>query len=138
MLAPGFPAIIRGAELGGRLSTPRIDLVVGTRPEAIKLAPVAAALARRGLAPRLIFTAQHPLRAEDYGLADYAGITLDCPGGADPHAHADEVARAIAPLLADRPAMLAVQGDTSSALGGALGGFAAAVPVAHVEAGLRT
>ncbi len=99
---------------------------------------MAAALARRGLEPRLIFTSQHPLRAEDYGLAAYQGVTLDCPGGADPHVHAGDVARAIAPLLADRPDVLAVQGDTSSALGGALAGFAAAVPVAHVEAGLRS
>ena len=68
----------------------------------------------------------------------YQGVTLGCPGGADPHVHAREVAREIAPLLADRPAVLAVQGDTSSALGGALAGFAAAVPVAHVEAGLRS
>ena len=95
-------------------------------------------MARRALEPRLIFTSQHPLRAEDYGLAGYQGVTLDCPGGADPQDHAGEVARAIAPLLADRPAVLAVQGDTSSALGGAIAGFAAAVPIAHVEAGLRS
>jgi UDP-N-acetylglucosamine 2-epimerase (non-hydrolysing) len=41
-------------------------------------------------------------------------------------------------LLADRPDLLVVQGDTASALGGATAGFAAAVPVAHVEAGLRS
>ena len=112
--------------------------MVGTRPEAIKLAPVAAALSQRGLEPRLIFTSQHPLSPAEHGLARYNGVTLDCPGGADPRVHAGEVARAIAPLLADRPALLVVQGDTSSALGGALAGFAAAVPVAHVEAGLRS
>lgn len=42
------------------------------------------------------------------------------------------------PKLAERPAMLVVQGDTSSAFGAALAGFAAGIPVAHVEAGLRT
>ena len=41
-------------------------------------------------------------------------------------------------MLADRPGLLIVQGDTASALGGALAAFAAAVPVAHVEAGLRS
>ena len=42
------------------------------------------------------------------------------------------------PLLGDAPDLLVVQGDTSSALGAALAGFMAKVPVAHVEAGLRT
>jgi UDP-N-acetylglucosamine 2-epimerase (non-hydrolysing) len=42
------------------------------------------------------------------------------------------------PLLNDPPDLLIVQGDTSSALGAALAGFAAGIPVAHVEAGLRT
>ena len=50
----------------------------------------------------------------------------------------EQVAQGIAPLLADRPALLVVQGDTASALGGALAAFAATVPVAHVEAGLRS
>ena len=45
---------------------------------------------------------------------------------------------ALRPLLADPPCVVVVQGDTSSALGGALAAFAAGVPVAHVEAGLRT
>lgn len=126
------------AELGGRLSSKRIDLVVGTRPEAIKLAPVAAALARRGLALRLILTGQHPLDAAEHGLAAYERVGLRCPGCEDPGALVAHVAQEVAPVLADRPALLVVQGDTASALGGALAAFAAAVPVAHVEAGLRS
>lgn len=126
------------AELGGRLSSQRVDVIVGTRPEAIKLAPVAAALRARGLPPRLIFTGQHPLRPADFELEDYDRIILDCPGRGDPHAHAREIAQAVAPLLADRPSLLAVQGDTASAFGGALAANAAAVPLAHVEAGLRS
>lgn len=112
--------------------------MVGTRPEAIKLAPVAAALSGRGLEPRIILTGQHPLQPAEHGLSRYQNVALDCPGGSDPHDHAEQVARAVAPLLANRPALLVVQGDTSSALGGALAGFAAALPVAHVEAGLRS
>ena len=45
---------------------------------------------------------------------------------------------AIRPILTRRPDLLIVQGDTSSALGAALGAAVAGVPVAHVEAGLRT
>jgi UDP-N-acetylglucosamine 2-epimerase (non-hydrolysing) len=48
------------------------------------------------------------------------------------------VALALAPFLEDPPDLLLVQGDTSSALGGALAGFSAGVPVGHIEAGLRT
>lgn len=128
----------RPAELGGRLSGKRIDVVVGTRPEAIKLAPVAAALAARGLPPRLILTGQHPLVPAEHGLADFELVSLRCPHSNDPDATVAAVARTVAPLLAERPALLVVQGDTASALGGALAGFAAAVAVAHVEAGLRS
>jgi UDP-N-acetylglucosamine 2-epimerase (non-hydrolysing) len=44
----------------------------------------------------------------------------------------------VAPLFVDRPDLLVAQGDTASALGGSLAASAAAVPIAHVEAGLRT
>ena len=56
----------------------------------------------------------------------------------DPHQHVAAVTRAMAHQLRNRPDLLVVQGDTSSALGAALAGFAAEVAVAHVEAGLRT
>ena len=117
---------------------PRIDLLVGTRPEAIKLEPVATALAAAGRPPRLLFTGQHPLDPADHGLSGFDRVTLDCPGKRNPLAHSDAVARSIAGALADPPALLVVQGDTSSALGGAMAAFAAGVPIAHVEAGLRS
>ena len=117
---------------------PRIDLVVGTRPEAIKLAPVAFALSAAQRPPRLLFTGQHPLEPAAHGLDHFDRVTLDCPGRRDPIAHSDAVARAIAGRLADPPALLVVQGDTSSALGGAKAAYAAGVPIAHVEAGLRS
>ena len=73
-----------------------------------------------------------------HGLGGYNGVRLGCPGEADPDCHARRVAAAIAALIDPPPHLLVVQGDTSSALGGALAGFDAGVPVAHVEAGLRT
>lgn len=120
------------------MNYPRIDLVVGTRPEAIKLAPIAFALSAEGLQPRLLFTGQHSLDPNDHGLEHFERVALDCPGQRNPLAHAEAVARAMAGTLADPPALLVVQGDTSSALGGTMAGYAAGVPVAHVEAGLRS
>ena len=59
-------------------------------------------------------------------------------GRANPDDHVDAVAWATTHALHHRPDLLIVQGDTSSALGAALGAVAADVTVAHVEAGLRT
>jgi len=121
------------------LRTSQIVAVVGTRPEAIKTAPVLHALTARGLSPNLVLTGQHPaLDLAAYGLDRYPLHRLDCPGKPDPRRHAEAVAIALTPFLHDGPDLLMVQGDTSSALGGALAGFWADVPVAHVEAGLRT
>ena len=115
-----------------------IWLVVGTRPEAIKLSPVAEALAARGLTPLLVLTGQQQLDADGFGLGDFHQLRLGCPGQENPHLHVQRVSEALLPMLHDGPDLLVVQGDTSSALGGALAGFSAGVPVAHVEAGLRT
>lgn len=113
--------------------------MVGTRPEAIKQAPVARALQSLGITPLLVLTGQQQVDAGAYGPAGYARLALDCPGRQDPHQHVREVAAALLPhLQAHRPELLIVQGDTSSALGGARAGFVTQVPVAHVEAGLRT
>ena len=113
--------------------------MIGTRPEAIKLAPLAHALAARGAAPTLLLTGQHlALDPAEFGLGAFPAVRLNCPGEENPHAHVRKVTAAVLPLLRLPPDLLVVQGDTSSALGAALAGFTAGVPVAHVEAGLRT
>ena len=114
-------------------------LVIGTRPEAIKVAPVAHALRVCGLLPTLVFTDQHPaLDPVEFGIGDYPAIRLGCPGDEDPHRHVQKVTGELLSRLRPKPDLLVVQGDTSSALGAALAAALVGVPVAHVEAGLRT
>ena len=91
------------------------------------------------MVPSLVFTGQHPaLDSADFGFDGLSQIKLECAGREDPHLHVRAVTAALLPLLHDQPDLLIVQGDTSSALGAALAGFTAGIPVAHVEAGLRT
>lgn len=139
---PAGPASATNAvpKPGGKLRQFRIAFVVGTRPEAIKLSPVARALAALGEPPHLFVTGQHPgLELGDHRLESFTSTPLDCPGQPDPMLHAELVRGALRRLLPlDPPDLLVVQGDTSSALGGALAAREAGTPLAHVEAGLRT
>lgn len=116
--------------------------VLGTRPEAIKLAPVVLELRRRGAGVTVCLTGQHPAMARD-SLADL-GLVADVDLAVRRPGQAVEgfVAAALPPLahLLARvaPAQVMVQGDTASALAGALAATYARAPLAHVEAGLRS
>ncbi|WP_030025379.1 non-hydrolyzing UDP-N-acetylglucosamine 2-epimerase [Streptomyces monomycini] len=127
----------------------RVVIVVGTRPEAIKLAPVVRELQRtRWAEPAVLTTGQHGAVVRDtlacFGLRPEAG--LDPPLVTGRTAGAGPVAELTAGLLSGlgsrlrAPAVHAVlvQGDTSSALAGAMAAFFAKIPVVHVEAGLRS
>ncbi|MCH9688414.1 MAG: UDP-N-acetylglucosamine 2-epimerase (non-hydrolyzing) [Deltaproteobacteria bacterium] len=118
-------------------------IVIGTRPEAIKLAPVAlAAAADRRMEVAVVRTRQHremldPM-IEHFGLPVVADLDImrEDQGLAEVTAAAlTGLARTIAEL---RPACVVVQGDTTTAMCGALAASYQRVPVAHVEAGLRT
>jgi UDP-N-acetylglucosamine 2-epimerase len=138
----GIQAVKDLADLNGRKH--RILVMIGTRPEAIKLAPVVQALRQRSATVQLsvCLSGQHPEMARD-ALSTF-GITPDVLLRLDgmvttAAARFSDLHRAISDLLDQRPQdRIIVQGDTSTALAGALAGFHAAVPVAHVEAGLRT
>ncbi len=120
----------------------RVAIVVGTRPEAIKMAPVVQALrALPGLSPVLCATGQHT-QLLDTALADFA-LTPDVR--LPPIAQTGIAARlgALTAQLGDAlaqlcPALTLVQGDTATALAACLAAYATRCPVGHVEAGLRT
>ena len=118
-------------------------IVVGTRPEAIKLAPLVHRLrAVDGLRVRLIATGQHrELLAQALGEFDLvADVDLNLMRPAQ--TLADSTARALVALdvviAAERPDLVLAQGDTTTVLAAALASFYQRLPFGHVEAGLRT
>lgn len=121
----------------------RLLTIAGTRPEAIKLAPLAAEAARRpGIAHRLAATGQHGALFHEtlaaFGVAADTDWGLLTPGDSI-DALAAAIARATEHEIARfRPDLVIVQGDTTSAWAAALAAHAAGVPVGHVEAGLRS
>jgi UDP-N-acetylglucosamine 2-epimerase (non-hydrolysing) len=123
--------------------TARILVIFGTRPEAIKLFPVVAALkATPGLDVRTCVTAQHR------GLLDQvlaiANLTPDIDLGLmEPGQSLDRLTARLLTGLGDvmdaeKPDRVIVQGDTATAMVGALAAYYRKVPVSHVEAGLRS
>jgi len=122
-------------------SNARVLVIFGTRPEAIKLAPVIRALQRQ-LSVDVCVTAQHR-RMLDQVLSVFEIVPDYDLDLMQPHQDLfDVTARALValrPVLhAARPDLVMVQGDTSTTFAGALAAFYAGVPVAHIEAGLRT
>ena len=117
----------------------RVLSVVGNRPQFVKSAPLSVALRGRGIDEVLLHTGQHydpELSAvffEELGLPE-PDVRLDL--------HTAEVA-AMTPAILDavraaEPDAVLVYGDTNSTLAGARAAVEAGVPVAHVEAGLRS
>jgi UDP-N-acetylglucosamine 2-epimerase (non-hydrolysing) len=120
-----------------------VGVVVGTRPEAIKLAPVVHELARRdGIAPVLISTGQHRTMLDQalaaFDLAPDFDLEIMTPGQTL-HDVTAKTLFGMRDLLRKNPLdYLVVQGDTTTATAAAMAGFYDRIPVAHVEAGLRS
>ncbi|MFI5348166.1 MAG: non-hydrolyzing UDP-N-acetylglucosamine 2-epimerase [Elusimicrobiota bacterium] len=117
--------------------------VVGTRPEAVKTAPVIAALrASRAFDVRLLSTGQHRELLDDalaaFGLKPDRDLRLMRPRQTLNGVLSAVIAGVEADLAPRAPDLVLVQGDTTSALGAALAAFNRRVPVAHLEAGLRS
>ncbi|WP_297520394.1 non-hydrolyzing UDP-N-acetylglucosamine 2-epimerase [Thermococcus sp.] len=117
--------------------------VFGTRPEIIKLAPVIRAFLDRGVKPLLIHTGQH----YDYEMSAVFLKELELPP-IDHHlevgsgTQAEQTGKAMIEiervLMKEKPDVTLVQGDTNTVLAGALASVKLKIPVAHVEAGLRS
>ena len=121
----------------------RILLVFGTRPEAIKMLPLLAELRRwPGAAPIALSTGQHGAMLDQVLVAfgercDHALPRL--PRGLSLSETFARVLTGVAAVIAaERPDLVLVHGDTTTALAGALAAFQARVPIGHVEAGQRS
>ena len=123
--------------------TIRIAIIIGTRPEAIKLAPV---VLRFNKSPRfepiVILTGQHKAMVHEvlalFGIVPHYDLALMQPGQTLTDI-TTKCLTALEPLIEKlKPSLVVVQGDTTSALAGALAAFYQKIPVCHVEAGLRT
>jgi len=119
--------------------------VVGTRPNFVKMAPVIAALRERDPGGRhvLVHTGQHYDRMMSEVFLDELGVPApDHMLGVGSGTHAAQlggVLEAIAPVLAaESPELVVVPGDVNSTLAAALASAHLRIPLAHVEAGLRS
>ena len=122
----------------------RILFVFGTRPEAIKLCPLIERLRSQpdDFEVRVAVTAQHrdmldPV-LEAFGVRPDFDLDLMRPGQTLTGLTARILAGIEPVLTAERPRLVIVQGDTNTTFAAALAAFYQSVPVAHVEAGLRT
>jgi UDP-N-acetylglucosamine 2-epimerase (non-hydrolysing) len=121
----------------------RVLSVLGTRPEAIKLAPVITRLAQTpGVVSLVCATAQHRQMLDQvlslFEIAPDYDLDLMRPGQ-DLFDLTARVLTAMKPVLEKaKPDILLAQGDTTTCLAASLAAFYAGVPIGHVEAGLRT
>ena len=124
-------------------SRSHVAVILGTRPEAIKLFPVIAALRERpDFRVTVIATAQHrEMLDQVLAMADIVpdhDLGVMRPGQSLDALSARLIEGIGAVLDAERPDRVIVQGDTATAMCGALAAYYRQIPVAHVEAGLRS
>ncbi|MEX0373682.1 non-hydrolyzing UDP-N-acetylglucosamine 2-epimerase [Spiribacter roseus] len=122
---------------------PRILTVLGARPQFIKAAPVSRAFAEAGIDEAIVHTGQH----FDEGMSEIFFEELEIPKpsfnlgihGGGHGLMTGAMLQALEPLMeSERPDWVLVYGDTNSTLAGALSASKLHIPVAHVEAGLRS
>ncbi len=120
-----------------------VTIILGTRPEIIKLAPVIRACEQRGVDYSVIHTGQH--YSDSLDSVFFEQLELPEPDhhlGVGSDTHANQTAQMMMGieeiLLDEEPEVVLVQGDTNSVLAGALATSKLDIEIGHVEAGLRS
>jgi UDP-N-acetylglucosamine 2-epimerase (non-hydrolysing) len=119
-----------------------VVLVIGTRPEAIKMIPVYKALQSEGIAAVICSTGQHTDLLEDiftlFGISPNCSLNIMKPGQDLFYVTTSVLTKIKEYPIEVQPSLVLVQGDTTSAMAAALAAFYLKIPVGHIEAGLRT
>jgi UDP-GlcNAc3NAcA epimerase len=121
----------------------KVNTIVGARPQFVKASVVSLALREKGIAEKLIHTGQHydeNMSAIFFGRLDVPPPSVNLGIGSGRHGlQTGRMLEAIEAVLADDPPeMVITYGDTNSTLAGALAAAKLRIPVAHIEAGMRT
>jgi UDP-N-acetylglucosamine 2-epimerase (non-hydrolysing) len=120
-----------------------ISVVVGTRPEIIKMAPVYFELKKAKLSPRLVHSGQH----YDYEMSqvffDELGLPepdsfLNVGSGSPGHQTGDAIIKFEKEFSESKPSCVLAEGDTNTVLAAAMAAMKEHIKVGHVEAGLRS
>jgi UDP-N-acetylglucosamine 2-epimerase (non-hydrolysing) len=122
----------------------KVAIIVGTRPEIIKMAPVMrAALARKGVTPLLWHTGQHYSFEMDRQMFDDLALpkpdqNIEVGSGSHAVQTATIMTRLEKLMQTEKPDAVLVQGDTNTVLGASLVATKLHIPLGHIEAGLRS
>ncbi|MEB3335571.1 MAG: UDP-N-acetylglucosamine 2-epimerase (non-hydrolyzing) [Cyanobacteriota bacterium] len=122
---------------------PLVTIVLGTRPEAIKLAPVILAFRHAvDFQTRVVLTGQHREMVSQvmdlFGIQADHDLALMTPQQTLTHVTCAALQGLQEEFRTHRPSLVLVQGDTTTAFSSALAAFYEQIPLGHVEAGLRT
>ncbi|HKY34256.1 MAG TPA: UDP-N-acetylglucosamine 2-epimerase (non-hydrolyzing) [Candidatus Polarisedimenticolia bacterium] len=124
------------------MTSAHVAVIAGTRPEAIKLAPVIHALRGAGLRTRVVASGQHRELLHEafqaFGLSADVDLAVMRDNQDLPGLTARLIDGVAGELSRERPRFVLVQGDTTTTLAGSLCAFYADLPCGHVEAGLRS